>query len=192
MNGGVGFGVAPCASTLATRPVDAGVDAIGASTSSTRASCVSSRVAALLSSLLVRRPATSRAANGGGAPPSSRASTVQYSSGTNAWISRSRSTMMRTATDCTRPADSPRRTFSQSSGADLVADQPVEDAARLLRVDAVAVESRAGARSPRCTARLRDLVERARGGRSRFGALRAPRAMCQAIASPSRSGSGAR
>jgi len=57
-----------------------------------------------------------RATNGGGASPSSRASTVQYSSAVKARISRSRSQMMRTATDCTRPADRPRRTFFQSSG----------------------------------------------------------------------------
>ena len=40
----------------------------------------------------------------------------QYSSDTNAWISRSRSVIMRTATDCTRPADSPRRTFFHNKG----------------------------------------------------------------------------
>src|SRR5262249_33855312 len=57
-----------------------------------------------------------RATKIGGWPASSRGSTVQYSSGTKARISRSRSTMMRTATDCTRPADNPRRTFCQSSG----------------------------------------------------------------------------
>ena len=44
------------------------------------------------------------------------ASIVQYSSGTNAWISRSRSTMRRSATDWTRPADSPRRTLFHSTG----------------------------------------------------------------------------
>ena len=44
------------------------------------------------------------------------ASSVQYSCLTNARISRSRSTMTRTATVCTRPAERPRRTLSQSSG----------------------------------------------------------------------------
>ena len=48
--------------------------------------------------------------------PRARASSVQYSSGTKALISRSRSTISRTATDCTRPAERPRRTFFQSSG----------------------------------------------------------------------------
>ena len=41
---------------------------------------------------------------------------VQYSSGWNASISRSRSTISRSATDCTRPADSPRRTLLHSTG----------------------------------------------------------------------------
>ena len=40
----------------------------------------------------------------------------QYSSGRKARISRSRSTIRRTATLCTRPADKPRATFDQSSG----------------------------------------------------------------------------
>ena len=44
------------------------------------------------------------------------ASRVQYSTGTNALISRSRSTMSRRATVCTRPAERPRRTLSHSSG----------------------------------------------------------------------------
>ena len=61
----------------------------------------------------------SLAANGGGVLASKRASTVQYSSGTKTAISRSRSTMRRTATVCTRPAESPRRTLSQSSGLTL-------------------------------------------------------------------------
>ena len=44
------------------------------------------------------------------------ASIVQYSRLMKALISRSRSTMSRSATVCTRPADSPRRTLSHSSG----------------------------------------------------------------------------
>ena len=40
----------------------------------------------------------------------------QYSSGINARISRSRSTIRRTATDCTRPADKPRATLAHSRG----------------------------------------------------------------------------
>ena len=57
-----------------------------------------------------------RAANGGGALPSTWAAMVQYSSGRKALISASRSTTSRTATDCTRPADNPRRTLDHSTG----------------------------------------------------------------------------
>ena len=59
------------------------------------------------------------ATNSGGVWPLSRAWSDQYSTGTKAWISRSRSVMRRTATDCTRPAERPRRTFSQSRGESL-------------------------------------------------------------------------
>ncbi len=58
----------------------------------------------------------SRASNSGGSGPASRAVTCQYSSGTNASISRSRSQMSFSATDCTRPALRPRRTLSQRIG----------------------------------------------------------------------------
>ena len=44
------------------------------------------------------------------------ASSVQYSSGWNASISRSRSSTMRVATDWTRPAERPRRIFFHSRG----------------------------------------------------------------------------
>ena len=44
------------------------------------------------------------------------ASSVQYSRAVKARISRSRSTTIRTATDWTRPADRPPRTFRDSSG----------------------------------------------------------------------------
>ncbi len=44
------------------------------------------------------------------------ASSVQYSRAVNASISRSRSTTSRTATDWTRPADRPDRTFRDRSG----------------------------------------------------------------------------
>ena len=46
----------------------------------------------------------------------STASSDQYSRAVNAVISRSRSTTSRTATDCTRPADSPGRTLREISG----------------------------------------------------------------------------
>ena len=44
------------------------------------------------------------------------AATDQYSSARKASISRSRSTIRRSATDCTRPAERPRRTLSQRMG----------------------------------------------------------------------------
>ena len=47
---------------------------------------------------------------------SASASIVQYSCALNAVISASRSTISRSAGLCTRPADSPRRTFFQSNG----------------------------------------------------------------------------
>ena len=60
---------------------------------------------------------TSRAGNADSSPfGARRASTVQYSFGSNARISRSRSTISRSATDCTRPADSPVRTFFHRIG----------------------------------------------------------------------------
>ncbi|MBK6455002.1 MAG: hypothetical protein IPF87_02780 [Gemmatimonadetes bacterium] len=49
-------------------------------------------------------------------PLASSAATDQYSCARNARISRSRSTMSRSATVCTRPADSPFFTVFQSSG----------------------------------------------------------------------------
>ncbi len=45
---------------------------------------------------------------------SSVASSVQYSTGTKASISFSRSQMIRRATVCTRPAERPRQIFFQS------------------------------------------------------------------------------
>jgi len=59
------------------------------------------------------------ASNGGGLDAPSSAWIVQYSTGTNARISSSRSTMRRSATVCTRPAESPRRTLSQRIGETL-------------------------------------------------------------------------
>ncbi len=47
---------------------------------------------------------------------------------------------MRTATDCTLPADSPRWTFFQRRGAEFVADQPVQHPSRLLGIHEIHVE----------------------------------------------------
>src|SRR2546430_11755797 len=59
------------------------------------------------------------AMKGGGLFASRFAAKVQYSWGTNALISSSRSTIIFMATDCTRPAERPRRTLSHSSGESL-------------------------------------------------------------------------
>ena len=65
---------------------------------------------------------------------------VQYSFFSNALISRSRSTIRRSATVCTRPAERPRRTLSHKQRRNLVANQAVEHAAGLLRVDQVLID----------------------------------------------------
>ena len=57
------------------------------------------------------KKAAKTAENGGGFFPSSVASTVQYSIGTNASISFSRSQMILKATVCTRPAERPLQIF---------------------------------------------------------------------------------
>jgi hypothetical protein len=49
----------------------------------------------------------------------------------------SRSQIMRSAGLCTRPAERPRRTFLPQQRREVEADQVVERAARLLRVDQV-------------------------------------------------------
>ncbi len=59
------------------------------------------------------------ALNSGGFLPRRRAWSDQYSVATKARISRSRSVRSRTAMDWTRPAESPRRIFCQSSGESL-------------------------------------------------------------------------
>jgi hypothetical protein len=59
------------------------------------------------------------ATNGGGTLAERRAPNDQYSTGTNALMSSSRSTIIFIATDCTRPAERPRRTLSQRRGESL-------------------------------------------------------------------------
>ena len=61
----------------------------------------------------------SRASNSGGSPAASRAVTCQYSSTWKASMAASRSHTSFRATDCTRPALSPRCTLSHSSGLSL-------------------------------------------------------------------------
>ncbi len=69
-----------------------------------------------VSSALCPSTLNRRARNSGGSAAARSASSVQYSTLTKASISRSRSTTRRTATDCTRPAERPRRTFFQRMG----------------------------------------------------------------------------
>ena len=89
----------------------------------------------------------------------SRAVIFQYSSGLNASISRSRSTISRTATDCTRPALRAARHLLAEQVAERVADDAVEDAAGFLGLDPVHVDlARVGERL--LHGRSRDLVER--------------------------------
>ena len=68
-----------------------------------------------LPSLSARRAVNFLACPGG----HSTASMFQYSSGLKASISFSLSTMRRTATLCTRPAESPRRTLRHKNGLSL-------------------------------------------------------------------------
>ena len=105
MNGAGGF------LRRSLRSTDATFSAAALMTSTTSRAWPSWTISSLLPSSRV-----ALTLNGGGFGPSTVASTVQYSCGTNALISASRSTTRRTATDCTRPADSPRRTFVHSTG----------------------------------------------------------------------------
>ena len=108
VNGGMGFRLRSRATTFATRK------AAFSRSARTDFACSSLPISTFLPSFLTRL-----AGKTGGAAASRWATTVQYSSGTNARIARSRSQMSLRATDCTRPADSPRRTLSQRIGLTL-------------------------------------------------------------------------
>ena len=83
---------------------------------------------------------------------------VQYSCATNAAISSSRSQIMRSAGLCTRPADSPRRTFFHKQRGQVESDQIIERAARLLGVYQLEAEP-ARLADRRADSVARDLVE---------------------------------
>src|SRR3990170_2366179 len=105
MNGGAGFRLrSPRVTTLTVHRVPWSP----ATTSCTRAS----RGRSAFSLRISLRVAT----KSGGFFPRSFAWRLQYSTGTNARISRSRSARSRTATDWTRPAERPRWTFRQRRG----------------------------------------------------------------------------
>src|ERR1700686_4411703 len=75
-------------------------------------SACSPLVTSIFSSPLPRN----RASNAGGLAAARLASIVQYSFFSKALMSRSRSTIKRSATVCTRPAERPRRTLSHNRG----------------------------------------------------------------------------
>ena len=114
----------------------------------------------------------------------------QYSWGTKARISSSRSTTRRVATDWTRPADRPRRIFFHSKGGELITHDAVQDAPGLLGVHQILVDGPGGG-DGLFTTGLGDLVKGDPVGLVVGNAqqlLQVPREM----ASPSRSGSVAR
>ena len=76
------------------------------------------------------------------------------------------------ATDCTRPADRPRRTLLQSSGLKLIADDAVQNAARLLCVDQIVDRYRAGLAMLSVHYLFGDLIKGYTAGSSRRGASR--------------------
>jgi hypothetical protein len=63
----------------------------------------------------------------------------QYSTGLNAPISRSRSTISRTATVCTRPADKSAPHFVPQQWRNLIPHKPIEHSTRLLCIHQILV-----------------------------------------------------
>ncbi len=120
-------------------------------------------------------------------PFSRIASRLHNSTATKASISFSRSTTRRTATELDTPGRQAGPRLAAEQRAEPVADQAVDDAPRLLGVDQVAVDL-AGVLEGGFDGALGDLVDDDPIGVESFNAS----AMCQAIASPSRSGSAAR
>ena len=117
------------------------------------------------------------------------AKTSQYSSGSKARISRSRSTTSRTATDCTRPADNPRATFAQSSGETSKPTTRSRNRRACCAFTRFSSISLGWAKASRIALLVISLntTRRKRAGSPPISSLR-----CQAIASPSRSRSVAR
>ncbi len=125
MNGAYGFRVYGFSSTLETcsrASVSAAARLRACSSVSTRASAFfscpsgpkSRPVASFAPSTLTRRAPKRRGEASG--PASIVAEMSQYSAETNLIRSRSRSTTIRVATDCTRPAESFGMTFFHSTG----------------------------------------------------------------------------
>ena len=111
MNGGAGFLRRSEVST------DETVQTAFATSSATRSAASSSAsrgICAVELELLAVEGDEARRERAAATLPASVASTDQYSTGTNASISLSRSQMIRSATVWTRPAERPRQTFFQS------------------------------------------------------------------------------
>ena len=142
-------------------------------------------------SLPILRPSTAarRATICGGESASSLDSMLQYSSGLNLRTSCSRSQIKRTATLCTRPADNPRFTFFQRIG--LIWYPTKRSRMRRACCDSNFFKSRSrGLARASCTPFfvISWINTRRILSLGFFNSL----AICQAMASPSRSGSGAR
>ena len=187
MKGGGGFLRRSEVSTFATRQT-----ARSASSRTRAAEASDSRRGSVPSNLsFCPSNETSFAGNGGGAPASRLASTVQYSTGTNASISLSRSQMIRRATVWTRPAESPRQIFFQRRS-----DTSYPTRRSMIRRACCASTSRESISPASCiaasTAFLVISLNRTRWNRFPFIEERSASRRCHEIASPSRSGSAAR
>mmetsp|Transcript_2612 Transcript_2612/g.9470 ORF Transcript_2612/g.9470 Transcript_2612/m.9470 type:complete len:306 (-) Transcript_2612:296-1213(-) len=119
------------------------------------------------------------------------ASIVQYSCAQNSSISRSRSHTMRSATDCTLPAEAPRATLRQSSGESL--NPTRKSSARRAKYASISSsESSRGRPRASCTASGVTSVKVMRCTSSACRSTRRARSTssrCHEMASPSRSGS---
>ena len=116
------YGLASTESTVTSAPVSA----VASASAPARSRCSAARAVSVPEELKSRPEATfmpaavlTRAVNADGSAsgPASRVTLRSaYSAETNAIRSRSRSTISRVATDCTRPADSFGLTFFHSTG----------------------------------------------------------------------------
>ncbi len=130
----------------------------------------------------------SRALNGGGTFPLRSAPRFQYSSATKTSISPWRSHTILSATDWTRPAESPCLTFSQRRGESR---KPIMRS-RTRRACWASTFLRSIVRGfSRALSTARLVISLKVTRRTSLAPFRIS-AMCQAMASPSRSGSGAR
>ncbi len=130
-----------------------------------------------------------RALNGGGWSAWRSAPRIQYSSETKASISSWRSQTILRATDCTRPADSPCLTFSQRSGERR---KPIIRSSTRRACWASTLWRSIWPGLARAWSTARRVISLKVTRRTDSGSFSRTSAMCHAMASPSRSGSGAR